>query len=313
MSSHDGTRAVIAALAANLGIAAGKVLAFAFTGSSALLAEAAHSAADSGNQILLLWGGRRARRSADEAHPFGYGRERYLFGFLVSVVLFSLGGLFALYEGYHKLLHPEPLSEWYWAVGVLVFALVLESLSFRTAFREAKPGRGAASWLRYVRRAKAPELPIVLLEDLGAVIGLLFALAGVTLSAVTGNGRWDGIATVAIGALLVVIAVVLAVEMKSLLIGEAASEAELARITAALVADDSVERLIHIRTLHLGPDELLVAAKIAFRHDDSAARIAEAIDAAERRIRAATRYRCVIYLEPDIYRADHAERVISPD
>jgi cation diffusion facilitator family transporter len=313
MSSHEGTRAVIAALAANLGIAAGKLLAFVFTGSSALLAEAAHSAADSGNQILLLWGGRRARRGADVAHPFGYGRERYLSGFLVSVILFSLGGLFALYEGYHKLLHPEPLTDWYWAVGVLVFAVVLESWSFRTAFREAKPGRGAASWLRYVRRAKAPELPIVLLEDLGAVIGLVFALVGVTLSVLTGNGRWDGIATVAIGALLVVIAVVLAVEMKSLLIGEAASDAELAGITAALVADDSVERLIHIRTLHLGPDELLVAAKIAFRHDDSAARIAEAIDAAERRIRATTSYRCVIYLEPDIYRADQAARDVSPD
>ncbi len=295
MSAQGGVRAVIAALAANLGIAAGK-----------LLAEAAHSAADSGNQVLLLLGGRRAQRRPDVGHPFGYGRERYVSGFLVSVVLFSLGGVFALYEGYHKLTHPEPLTAWYWAIGVLLLAIVLETLSFRTAIREARPGRGVTSWLRYVRAAKAPELPIVLLEDSGALLGLLFALVGVTLSELTGNGVWDGVASVAIGALLVVIAVVLAVEMRSLLVGEAATTAEVERITAALVADESVERLIHIRTLHLGPDELLVAAKIAFRHDDSAARVADAIDAAEARVRATTPMRCVIYLEPDIYRPEKA-------
>lgn len=312
MSTGGGTRAVVAALGANLGIAAAKFVAFAFTGSSSMLAEGIHSCADSGNQILLLVGGRRSTRSADAEHPFGYGRERYVYGFLVSVVLFSLGGLFALYEGYHKvheaLTHPHPLEDWYWAVGVLVVAIGLEGFSFRTAIHEANHTRARTSWVAFIRRAKAPELPIILLEDFGALIGLTLALLGVVLSVVTGNTVFDGMGTLCIGLLLVLIALVLAVEMKSLLLGESASAEHADAIRTALEAEPDVDRVIHMRTLHLGPDELLVAAKIAVGPRDTAAEVAAAIDAAEKRIRAAVPIATVIYLEPDI---DHAERTAT--
>jgi cation diffusion facilitator family transporter len=312
VSTGGGTRAVVAALGANLGIAAAKFVAFAFTGSSSMLAEGIHSCADSGNQILLLVGGRRSRRDADAAHPFGYGRERYIYGFLVSVVLFSLGGLFALYEGYHKvseaLTHPHPLEDWYWAVGVLVVALGLEGFSFRTAVHEANHSRAGGSWVAFIRRAKAPELPIILLEDFGALIGLTLALLGVGLSVITGNTVFDGIGTLCIGLLLGLIATVLAIEMKSLLLGESASAEHARAIRAALEDEPAVDRVIHMRTLHLGPDELLVAAKVAVGPRDTAAEVAAAIDAAEHRIRAAVPIATVIYVEPDIY---HAERTAT--
>ncbi|MBO0826903.1 MAG: cation diffusion facilitator family transporter [Streptosporangiales bacterium] len=312
MSTGGGARAVVAALGANLGIAAAKFVAFAFTGSSSMLAEGIHSCADSGNQILLLVGARRSRRVADEQHPFGYGRERYVYGFLVSVVLFSLGGLFALYEGYHKvsdaLAHPHPLEDWYWAVGVLVVAIGLEAFSFRTAIHEANHTRSGSSWIAFVRRAKAPELPIILLEDFGALIGLTLALLGVVLSVVTGDTVFDGIGTLCIGVLLVLIAGVLAVEMKSLLLGESASAERARAIRDALESEPAVDRVIHMRTLHLGPEELLVAAKIAVGARETAAEVATAIDAAEKRIRAAVPIATVIYLEPDI---DHADRTAT--
>ena len=306
MSTSEGPKAVVAALGANLAIAACKFAAFVFSGSSAMLAEGVHSVADSGNQVLLLIGGKRARRQATAEHPFGYGRERYVFGFLVSVVLFTVGGVFALYEGYDKIRHPHELDNWYWAVGVLVFAIVAEGFSFRTAAREADEQRGSLSWVQFVRNAKAPELPVVLLEDFGALIGLVLALAGVGLSLLTGKPVWDGVGTVCIGALLIVIALVLAAETKSLLLGEAAGAETVQRIRAAAVDGRTVTGVIHMRTLHLGPDELLVAAKIAVRHDDTAAEVARAIDAAEERIRAAVPIARVIYLEPDIYRAEAA-------
>lgn len=299
-------RAVFAALGANLGIAVTKFVAFAFTGSSSLLAEGVHSVADSGNQALLLVGGRRSRREADTEHPFGYGRERYIYAFIVSVVLFSLGGLFALYEGYEKihaaLTHPHPIEHWYWAVAVLLVAMGLEGFSFRTAVKEGNRVRGTASWLQYIRRAKAPEVPVVLLEDFGALIGLMLALLGVVLSVATGNTVFDGIGTLAIGALLCTIAVVLGTEMKSLLIGESASGRHYQRIVAALSAEPLIDRVIHVRTLHLGPEELLVAAKVAVGAGDTAAEIARAIDAAEARIREAVPMTTVIYLEPDLDR-----------
>jgi cation diffusion facilitator family transporter len=301
MSTEGGTRAIVAALAANLGIAVTKFVAFLLTSSSSMLAESIHSVADSGNQGLLLIGGRRSQREATEEHPFGYGRERYIYAFIVSVVLFSVGGLFALYEGYHKVSHPEPIEAWHWVpVLVLVVAIGLESFSFRTAIVESNRVKGDESWGQFIRRAKAPELPVVLLEDFAALIGLGLALLGVTLTLITDDGVWDGIGTLAIGVLLVSVAFVLAVETKSLLLGEAASPAVVQAIRAALEADGSVERVIHMRTLHLGPEELLVAAKIAVRHDDSAADVARAIDAAEARIRAAEPIARVIYLEPDI-------------
>ena len=301
MSAGGGNRAIIAALFANIGIAVTKFTAYLLTNSSSMLAESIHSVADSGNQLLLLVGGRRAQRAATPAHPFGYGRERYVYAFIVSVVLFSVGGLFALYEGYHKLQHPEPIDAWKWVpVLVLVVAIGLESYSFRTAIHESNEVRGTLTWVQFIRRAKAPELPVVLLEDFAALIGLVLALFGVGLTLITDDGTWDGIGTVAIGVLLVCVAVVLAVETKSLLLGEGATPEAVARIEAALVADPSVQRVIHMKTMHLGPDELLVAAKIAVAPIDSAAEVARTIDAAEARIRAAEPVARMIYLEPDI-------------
>lgn len=301
MSASGGTKAIVAALGANLAIAVAKFVAFAFSGSSSMLAEGVHSLADSGNQGLLLLGGKKAKREATAQHPFGYGRERYIYGFLVSIVLFTIGGVFALYEGYEKIRNPHELEHWYWPVGVLVFAIVAESFSFRTAIKEADEVRGKLSWPQFVRRAKAPELPVVLLEDFGALVGLVLALGGVGLALATGNGVWDGIGTMCIGALLVLIAVVLAAETKSLLLGEAADADQVARIREAVVDGDTVTRVIHMRTLHLGPEELLVAAKIAVQHDDTAAEVATAINAAEERIRTAVPIARVVYLEPDIY------------
>jgi cation diffusion facilitator family transporter len=313
MSASGGTRAIVAALSANLAIAAAKFVAFAFSGSSSMLAEGVHSLADSGNQALLLIGGKKAKQAANEEHPFGYGRERYIYAFLVSIVLFSVGGMFALYEGYEKIRHPHAVEHWYWPVGVLVFAIIAEGFSFRTAVKESNHTRGKLSWAEFIRRAKAPELPIVLLEDFGALIGLALALIGVGIALGTGDGVWDGIGTLCIGLLLITIALVLAAETKSLLIGEGAGPDVLARIRSAVVDGDTVTGIIHMRTLHLGPEELLVAAKIAVRHDDTAAEVARAIDAAEERIRAAEPFARVIYLEPDIYSDQAAAAGPDPD
>lgn len=309
MSTEGGTRAILAALLANVGIAITKFIAFLLTGSSSMLAESIHSVADSGNQVLLLFGGRRARREATPQHPFGYGRERYIYAFIVSIVLFSVGGLFALYEAYQKFQHPHPIDKWQWVpVTVLLVAIVLESFSFRTAIHESNLVRGSASWSTFVRRAKAPELPVILLEDLGALVGLVFALFGVSMTLATGDSMWDAIGTTMIGLLLVAIAVVLAIETKSLLIGESATAEHEAAIERALKDAPAVERVIHMKTLHLGPEELLVAAKIAVRHDESAADVARGIDEAEQRIRSAVPIARVIYLEPDIYSAAAAQR-----
>ncbi len=304
MSTEESPRAILAALGANVAIAIAKFVAFAFTGSSSMLAEGVHSVADSGNQVLLLVGRRRSQREVTAQHPFGYGRERYFYAFVVSLVLFSLGSLFALYEGYEKVAHPHELESPAWAFGVLVFAIVAEGFSFRTAIREANHTRAGISWIAFIRRAKSPELPVVLLEDFGALIGLVLALVGVGLAVLTGNGRWDGVGTLGIGILLGIIAIVLAVETKSLLIGEVAAPDVVRRIEQALLAGPEIERIIHLRTVHLGPDELLVAAKIAVAHDDTAATVAQGIDAAERRVREAAPTARVIYLEPDLYRRE---------
>lgn len=301
-----GTTSVVTALIVNASIAVAKFVGFLVTGSSSMLAESVHSMADSGNQGLLLLGGRRAQRAATPQHPFGYGRERYVYAFLVAIVLFSLGGLFALFEAYEKFAEPEPIEAWRWVpVVVLLVALVLEGFSLRTAVVESNHVRGRQSWPDFVRRAKAPELPVILLEDLGALLGLVFALFGVGLTLLTGDGRWDAAGTAMIGVLLVVIAVVLAIEMKSLLLGEAATLQNVAAIRAALPGE-GVTSVIHMKTLHLGPEELLVAAKIAVDGDDTAASVARAIDAAEQRVRAAVPIARVIYLEPDLRTAGRA-------
>jgi cation diffusion facilitator family transporter len=304
MSAGGGTKAVVAALAANVGIGVTKFAAFVLTGSASMLAESIHSVADSGNQGLLLLGGKQANRAATERHPFGYGRERYVHAFIVSVVLFTVGGLFAIYEGVHKLAHPEAIEGWQWvAVLVLVVAVVLEGMSFRTAVGETNKIRGNASWVGFIRHARVPELPIVLLEDFAALVGLVLALAGVGLTLLTGDGIWDGVSTCLIGGLLVVVATILAIEMKSLLIGESATPEDLERIRAAVVDGEEIERIIHMRTTHLGPEELLVAIKVGVPAANTAADVAKAIDAAETRIRTAVPIARVIYVEPDIYRA----------
>jgi cation diffusion facilitator family transporter len=311
MSAEGGTKAIVAALVANLGIAATKFVAWLLTSSSSMLAESIHSVADSGNQLLLLLGGKRAKKQATPEHPFGYGRERYIYAFIVSIVLFSLGGLFALYEAWHKISEPHPIESWQWVpIVVLLFAIGLESYSFRTAIRESNRTRGDTSWVDFVRRAKAPELPVVLLEDSGALLGLIFAFFGVALTLITGNGVWDGVGTAAIGLLLVGIAAILAVETKSLLLGEGADPEATRRIEAAVLAGEGIERIIHMKTLHLGPEELLVAVKIAVPGSERADEVARHIDETEIRIREAVPIARVIYIEPDIYRP--AESAVTP-
>jgi cation diffusion facilitator family transporter len=306
MASEGSTRAVVTALGANLTIGVSKFIAAAITGSASMLAEGVHSVADSANQVLLLIGGRRARRPASALHPFGYARERYVYAFLVAVVLFSLGGLYALYEGYHKVRDPHPLESPLVAVLVLLIAAALEGYALRTAVGEANRTRNGRGWLGFVRRTRSPELPVILLEDSGALLGLLFALIGVGLSLLTGNGIFDGISTLCIGALLGTVAVLLAVETKSLIIGESALPEQLAAIEAALLAAPGVDRVIHLRTVHLGPDELLLTAKIGVGADEHGTDIAATIDDAEARVRSAVPTAKVIYLEPDIYRPDKA-------
>ncbi|HEY2553086.1 MAG TPA: cation diffusion facilitator family transporter [Streptosporangiaceae bacterium] len=298
-----GRRAVLAAFAANLGIAATKLIAFVITGSASMLAESVHSVADSGNQALLLLGRSRAQREQTEEHPFGYGAERYFYAFIVALVLFTIGALFSLYEGIDRIRHPEHLQSPAVALTVLGIAALLEGFSFRTAVRESSGARGRGSWLGFIRHAKAPELPAVLLEDTAALTGLVLAFTGVILSTVTGNARWDGAGSVAIGVLLGCVAAILAMETKSLLIGESAGRGAERAIVAAIEASASIDRVIHLRTLHVGPDTLLVAAKVAVRGADSAAEVVAGINEAERRIREAVPIAELIFLEPDLYQA----------
>ena len=304
MAANGGTKAILAALAANLTISVLKFVAYFLTLSSSMLAEAIHSLADSGNQLLLLLGGKRAKREASPEHPFGYGRERYIYAFIVSIVLFSVGGLFALYEAWGKIQHPHAIEGDFWWVplAVLIGAIIAESFSFRTAIIESNPLRGKQSWVKFIRNAKQPELPVILLEDFGALVGLVFALFGVGLTLLTGNGIWDALGTAMIGLLLVAIAVVLAMETKSLLLGESATRDDVAKIRGAIEAGGTT--IIHLKTMHLGPEELLVAAKISIGRSDSGQDIAKAIDDAEVRIREAVPIARVIYLEPDVQRVN---------
>ncbi|MGN6219147.1 MAG: cation diffusion facilitator family transporter [Microbacterium sp.] len=305
MSASGGGKAILAAFLANMGIALAKFIAWFLSGSASMLAEAIHSVADSGNQLLLMLGGRKAKKQADREHPFGYGRERYVYAFVVSIILFSVGGLFAIYEGVEKILHPHALDEkWWWLpIVVLVISIGLESFSLRTAVKESNHVRPKGqSWVSFVRRAKAPELPVVLLEDVGALTGLVFALLGVGLTVITGNSLFDALGTLMIGTLLILIAIVLGVETKSLLVGEGATDADYDRIVTAIESGPEVEKLIHIKTLYLGPDELLVAAKLGFASDAPLAHVAADIDKVEARVREAVPAARVIYFEPDIYR-----------
>ncbi len=302
MSAGGGKKAIFAALTANAGIAVAKFVGAAITGSGSMLAEAVHSVADTGNQGLLLLGQKRAEQEADELHPFGYGRNRYFYSFVVALVLFSLGSMYAIYEGIHKIQHPEELTSPVVAIVILGIAAALEGYSFMTAMRESSPLREGASWWRFIRNSRSPELPVVLLEDTGALVGLLIALIAVILTVVTDNAIWDGIGTLGIGILLGFIAVVLIVEMKSLLIGEGATPVQNEAIRTNLVDGARIDRVIHLRTEYLGPDEMLVAAKVSIVPGLEIADIAAAIDDAEARVRAAVPAARVMYIEPDLYR-----------
>jgi cation diffusion facilitator family transporter len=301
MSASGGNKAIIAAMLANAGIAVTKFIAFAFSGSSSMLAEGVHSLADTGNQGLLLLGGRKAKKKANAEHPFGFGRERYVYAFVVSIILFSIGGVFSIYEGIEKLQHPHELENAWLPIVVLLIAIVLESFSFRTAIVESNHVRGKQGWVEFVRRAKAPELPVVLLEDFAALVGLILALLGVSLTIFTDNSVFDALGTLAIGVLLVLVAIVLGIETKSLLVGEGASTADTDSIRDAINAQPEVEALIHMKTLYLGPDELLVGAKVAFARSRKLADIAADINGLETAIRAAVPIARVIYIEPDVY------------
>ncbi|UOQ56672.1 cation diffusion facilitator family transporter [Leucobacter allii] len=307
MSASGGGKAIIAAFLANLGIAITKFIAWAFSGSSSMLAEGVHSLADSGNQILLLIGGKRAQQRADKEHPFGYGRVRYVYAFVVAIVLFSVGGVFSIYEGIEKVQHPHALEVWWLPLLVLVIAIVLESFSLRTAVKESLPHKGDSSWFQFIRRSKAPELPVVLLEDLAALTGLVFALLGVGLTVITGNGLFDGIATILIGVLLVGVALIVGIEVKSLLVGEGASDEDIAKIEAAILDSKDIGRIIHMKTLYLGPDEFMVGAKIDVAATATMGEVSAIVNLAERRIRDAVPAARVIYLEPDVYLDPNAD------
>lgn len=297
MPEQGSGRATAAALGANIGVAIAKFVAFLFTGSSSMLAEAGHSVADSGDQLLLFIGRRRSRTGPSRTHPFGFGRARFMSAFVVSIVLFVAGGLFGLYEGYRKITEPHPLEAWYWSVGVLLVGVVLESFSLRTAVRASAPLRGGRSWLSFLRRVRIPELPVILLEDTAALIGLAFALAGVVTSTITGDPVFDGIGSMAIGALLVTVAVVLAVETGSMVLGESATQEDVGKIREALVADAAIAGVHDLRTLHLGPEELLVVARVGVAEAD-AARATEVVEEAEQRIRTALPTARAIYVQP---------------
>jgi cation diffusion facilitator family transporter len=320
VATEGGNKAVVAALLANTGIAITKFIAFLLTGFSSMLAESIHSVADASNQGLLLIGGKRSKREATEEHPFGYGRERYVYAFVVAIVLFSIGGLYALYEAYHKWHeihggHADDVfdSKWrYIPLIVLGIAIVLESLSFRTAIVESNKVRGKQSWWSFIRKAKAPELPVILLEDLAALLGLVVAFAAVALTLITKNGYFDVAGTATIGVLLVVVAITLAIEVKSLLLGESATRESIARIRGAIESTPGVTQIIHMKTLHIAPEELLVAVKVGGAENSTGAQIAEAINAAERDLRTAEPMATQVFIEPDIFKADYV-REERPD
>ena len=301
MSSAGGKRAIIAALLANVGIAVTKFIAWALSGSSAMLAEGVHSLADSGNQLLLLIGGRKAKRAPDREHPFGYGRERYVYAFIVAVVLFSVGGLFSIWEGVSKIRDPHQIEMWWLPLAVLAIAIVLESLSLRTAIKESLPHKGTSSWLSFIRRSKSPELPVILLEDFAALVGLVFAFVGVGLTVITGNTFFDAAATILIGALLIAVAFIIGLETKSLLVGEGATEEDVQKIQLALADAKEIDRIIHMKTLYLGPDEIMVAAKISLPATTLMSEVSLIINLAERRVREAVPAARVIYIEPDVW------------
>lgn len=297
-ASSDQRVVVIVALLANLVVALAKLGVFAITGSSALLAESLHSFADSTNEVLLLYGARRSRQPADERHPFGHARYRYLYAFLVSLTVFWIGGVLAVLEGVSRLMADEAIVDPRWAFAVLGLAAVLDGWSLRTTLRSGRSAKGTLTWKQLVRQTKAPELIVVFLEDLGALIGIAIAFVGVGLAAVTGHGAWDAAASIAIGVLLMAIGLLVNRETRSLLLGESATDEVVAAIRDAIATTAGIQSVIDLRAIHLGPDDLVVAAGILVDPGLTAADVTRSIVAAERRVQDAVPFRTVIYLEP---------------
>jgi cation diffusion facilitator family transporter len=292
--------AVLTALVANLVVAAAKLGAFAITTSSALLAESLHSFADTANEVLLLVGARRATRPADLRHPFGHARYRYVYAFLVSLTVFWIGGVLAVIEGVSHLASDEPIVDPIWALAVLALGAALDGWSLRTTVRAGRSVKGVLSWKQLVRTTKAPELIVIFLEDLGALVGIGIATIGVGLAIITGDAIWDAVASIAIGLLLMAIGLVVNRETQSLLLGESATKDVEDTIRAAITAIDGIDGVVNLRTIHLGPDDLVVASGILVDGAIDAAGIARAIVEAEDRVRAELPFRTVIYLEPRI-------------
>jgi cation diffusion facilitator family transporter len=299
MSGHaDSTRAIFFALGANFAITVAKGVAAVFSGSGAMLAETVHSLADCGNQALLLLGVKQARQPSSPEHPLGYGKAVYFWSFLVAVMLFTVGGMFSLYEGIHKLSHPEPLKQWWLAVGVLVFSIVAESISMRACVVEVNKARGAQSLRHWFRESRQAELIVIFGEDLAALSGLVLALVAVVLTVLTGNPLWDALGTVAIGALLIVVAVFVAIEVKAMLIGQSADPRVTAGMRAFLEGHPDIARVFHLITLQLGND-VMVSVKVQVAGAQTAGQLIDSINAVEKAFRA--RYPQVrwSFFEPD--------------
>ena len=276
----DSIRAILFALGANFTIAVTKGVAAFITGSGAMLAETVHSLADCGNQLLLLLGLRQARTPPSPDYPLGYGKAIYFWSFLVAVILFSVGGMFSVYEGVHKLQHPEPLKQWWWAVGVLVISIIAEAVSMRACLVEVNKARGSRSLARWFRESRQAELIVIFGEDLAALLGLIFALIAVVAAVVTGDPMWDAIGTLAIGVLLIVVAVFVAIEVKAMLIGQSADPEVSAAIKAFFEERAEITRVYSLITLQLGND-LMVAAKVHLQRSATIP-VEETINAVER-------------------------------
>lgn len=297
----DSLKSVLYALGANFGIAIAKSVAAVITKSGSMLAEAIHSFADCGNQALLLWGMKSAKTKADDDHPLGYGKAIYFWSFVVAVLLFSVGGLFSVYEGWHKLHSTEALHRPEIALGVLLFGIVLESISMRACMREVNKVRGGRSWFRWFRESRQAELVVIFGEDLAALCGLTLAFGAVLATMLTGNPLYDALGSIAIGVLLIVVAVFVAVEVKALLVGQSAEPPMREAITAFIGMALSVEEVLNVITLHFG-DDIMVAVKARFKETHSVGQLAHEINNLEKALKEEFPHVKWVFFEPDIAR-----------
>ncbi|ALN86787.1 cation diffusion facilitator family transporter [Lysobacter capsici] len=299
----DSTRAILFALGANFAIAVAKGVAAFFTGSSAMLAETVHSLADCGNQGLLLLGLKQSKRPPTPDYPLGYGKAIYFWSFLVAVMLFTVGGMFSLYEGIHKLQHPEPLKQWWWAAGVLAFGIAAEWVSMRACLQEVAKARGQRSLWQWFRESRQAELVVIFGEDLAALLGLVLALGAVLLAVFTGNPIWDAIGTICIGALLIIVAVFVAIEVKAMLIGQSVDPLRQQQIREFLDSRPEIARVISVITLQLG-NEVMVSVQAQMREEHSVAGLTEQINTVERAMKQAFPEVRWSFFEPDLKLGD---------